>query len=90
MIPAIRATPRTSPFFSWLERIRGRAVGFEKRIEQMATAVRLVMALEDIGTMWAEPVGVRCVRFGVEVDGWEAGFAGFGVGGDEGGADFVE
>ena len=41
--------------------------------------------LEDIGTIWAEPVGVRCVRWGSE-----AGSAGFGVGGDEGGLEFVE
>ena len=49
-----------------LDRIKGSAVGFEKWMEQRATAVREVGDLEDTGTMWALPVGVRWVSFGGE------------------------
>ena len=40
------------------------AVGFEKWMVHAATAVREVMDLEEMGTMCAEPVGVRCVNLG--------------------------
>lgn len=42
MIPAIRATPSTSPFLSWLARMRGMAVGVEKSTVQTAVARRAV------------------------------------------------
>ena len=44
----------------------------------MATAVRVVMGLRWMGTMWAVPEGVRCVRVGVIPVGSEDGvvFAG--------------
>lgn len=61
----------------------------EKWTEQTATAVRLVVDLDEIGTMCAEPVGVRCVSFGRSATGWEVVFGGFCLG-EEGGAEFVE
>lgn len=64
-MPAIRATLSTSPFLRLLVRIRGRAVGLEKVRVQVAMAVREVMALGVIETMWAVPVGVRWVSIGV-------------------------
>ena len=63
-MPAILATPNTSPFLSWLVRIRGRTAVLEKRIEQPAVAVREVMDLLEMGTIWAVPEGVRCVSLG--------------------------
>lgn len=63
-MPAILATDNTSPFFKLLERMSERAVAFEKCTEQTAVARRVVGDLWEIGTMWAEPVGVRCVSFG--------------------------
>lgn len=54
---------------------------------QTATAVRDVTDLLEMGTMCAEPVGVRCVSM---ERGWELGFR-IGVeGGREGGTLFVE
>jgi hypothetical protein len=64
MMPAILATPKTSPFFMALARMSGSAVLFEKWRVQTAMAVREVMGLEEMGTMCAEPVGVRWVSFG--------------------------
>jgi hypothetical protein len=40
------------------------AVGFEKQMLQKATAVREVTDFEEMGTMWAEPEGVKWVSFG--------------------------
>jgi hypothetical protein len=40
------------------------AVGVENWMVQTATAVREVMDLEEMGTMCAEPVWVRCVNLG--------------------------
>ena len=39
-------------------------MGVEKWMVQTATAVREVMDLEEMGTMCAEPVWVRCVNLG--------------------------
>lgn len=47
---------------------------------QTATAVRVVTALEDMDTIWALPVGVRCVSLG-----WLGGVLVLGVVVDEDG-----
>ncbi len=39
----------------------------EKQIEQMATAERVVIGLDDIETICAEPEGAMCVSFGVSM-----------------------
>jgi hypothetical protein len=51
IIPAIRATASTSPFLSWLERIRGMAEGVEKKTLQTAVARREVEDLFEIDTI---------------------------------------
>lgn len=58
MIPAIRATASTSPFLSWLARIRGIAVGVEKETLQTAVARREVGDLWEMDTIWALPAEV--------------------------------
>ena len=42
IIPAIRATANTSPFFNWLARIKGTTSGVEKKTLQIAMARRAV------------------------------------------------
>ncbi|KAK8930456.1 hypothetical protein VCV18_003127 [Metarhizium anisopliae] len=51
MMPAIRATPSTSPFFIWFSRISDTAVLLEKRTVQAAVAIRDVTGFSDIETM---------------------------------------
>ena len=63
-MPAIRATARTSPFLSAFVRISGRAVGFEKCSVQVAIAVRVVLDLCAMGTMWTWELGFRWVSVG--------------------------
>lgn len=46
------------------ERMRGRAVALLKERVQTAIAVREVVALDEMETMWAEPEGARCVSLG--------------------------
>jgi len=68
MIPAMRATPSTSPFWALLELMRVAATGLEKWTLQIAMAVRFVGCLEEMETMWASPEGVRWVRVGAASD----------------------
>lgn len=56
----------------------GRAVALDKCRVQTAVASRVVGIFEEMETMCAEPVGVRCVRVGGGVDiedgnGWAVG-----------------
>lgn len=64
MIPAMRATPSTSPFVARFERIKDSVDALEKTILQVAVAVREVTDLLVIETMCACPEDVRCVRVG--------------------------
>ena len=59
------------------------AVALEKWTEQTAMAVRLVIAFEDMGTICAAPVEVRCVSFGCDGGVREEVFGDFGLGGKE-------
>ncbi|KAE8821909.1 hypothetical protein HRS9139_10572 [Pyrenophora teres f. teres] len=79
MMPAMRDTPSTSPFFALFERMRARGVGLVKETVPTAMAVRMVLVLVEMETMWAEPVLVRWGR--------EVGVAG-GVGYDDAGIVF--
>ena len=59
MIPAMRATLSTSPFFKPLLLISGSGRLLEKKTVPTAMAVRWEAGLLVMLTMWAVPVGVR-------------------------------
>lgn len=73
MMPATRATPRTSPFFIWFARIRAAVEGSEKCTRQMAVAVRSVSALLAMEIMCAVPLGETWVRAGLGASELELG-----------------
>ena len=62
IMPAMRETARTSPFFKDAEEIRLSGVGLLKYTVPTAMAVRTVCALAETDTMCAEPEEVRCGR----------------------------
>lgn len=79
MIPAILATPSTSPFLSEFDRISCSDVGFEKYTRPTAVAEREVVDLAVMFTMCTSPVGVRCVNLsglGASEAGWGLGLGG--------------
>ncbi len=65
MMPAILATPSTSPFLDRFSLMSACAVVSEKWTLQTAMAVRFVGALSDIETMCASPEELRCVSAGL-------------------------
>src|SRR5437762_1597321 len=68
MIPATRATARTSPFFIRFSRNSSRAAPSENLTVHAAVATRDVVAFSEMETIRADPDAVTCVRSG-------AGFA---------------
>jgi hypothetical protein len=60
----MRATAKTSPFFRELLRIKGRAVGLEKKSVQAAVAFLDVADLCEIGTICTWEVELRWVSTG--------------------------
>jgi len=69
MMPAMRETERTSPFFSAAVLMRRKVSGDEKRARPTAMARRVVCAFGETLTMCAVPVGVRCGSL-ESVDRW--------------------
>lgn len=69
MIPAMRATLNTSPFWVWPSRRREKGRPLEKYTLQVAVASRGVTGLEVIWVMCTFWEGVRCGRSGSEVVG---------------------
>ena len=63
-MPAMRETPRTSPFLRLLLRMRESGVALEKYMVPTAMAVRTVWALAETLTMCADPEAVRWGRAG--------------------------
>ena len=61
MMPAVRATPSTSPFASWPARTAARVAAFIFRVTR-ATASRTVSALVETSTIRASPAGVKWER----------------------------
>src|SRR5262245_1453103 len=60
-MPAVRATPYTSPLASCPARAAARVDGFIATVTR-ATASRTVSAFAETSTMWASPAGVRWER----------------------------
>ncbi len=61
MMPAVRATPNTSPLASCPARTAASVDGFILRVT-CATASRTVSPLAETSTIRASPAGVRCER----------------------------
>ena len=70
-MPARRATPRTSPFLAWFERMSVAATVLEKCTVHLATAVRFVVSLDEMDTICAAPEDVRCVSVGALISVWD-------------------
>src|SRR5277367_4522707 len=89
MMPAIRATPKTSPFLARFSRMRVAATELENWTLQTAVAVRLETSLDDIDTICAFPDVFRCVRLGFKEQPLLEGVV-FGGGSIEGRRELVE
>ncbi len=61
MIPAVRATPSTSPLASWPARIAARVGAFIFKVAR-ATASRTVSGFTETSTIRASPARVKWVR----------------------------
>jgi hypothetical protein len=75
MMPAMRETASTSPFFVWPEEVLRSEYGveLEKVSVQVAVASRDVSALWVMEVIWTVSDGVRCGRVGWEVCGRSEG-----------------